>query len=228
MTLEEPTFRCLGDRALRMQFGRRIAPEVSRRVRALLHALAQTQPSGVVDLLPGYLSLVIVYDPCVISVSGLKTRLRKILAGLRHFNLPEPKTIKIPVVYGGDYGPDLQFVAEVNGIRPAEVIETHSQTPYEVFMIGFTPGFPYMGEIAERIAAPRRKSPRTRVPKGSVGIAQRQTGIYPVESPGGWQIIGRTPLSLFDPRGRPPGLLEIGDRVVFYAIDEREYMHWNP
>lgn len=228
MTTEGPILRPMGDRALLVQFGRRIDPEVSRRVRALLHGLSQIRPAGIVDLLPGYLNLAIVYDPLVVSFSGLKTCLNKLLAELSHVEIPEPKTIRIPVVYGGEYGPDIEFVAEYNGISPAEVIESHAEVAYEVYMIGFTPGFPYMGEIAATIAAPRRSSPRTRVPRGSVGIAQRQTGIYPVESPGGWQIIGRTPLVLFDPWDQPPGLLEIGDRVIFYAIDSQEYRNWRP
>lgn len=228
MTLEKPTFRPVGDRALRVQFGRRIDSGVSRRVRRFLYGLSQCRLAGIVDLLPGYLNLVIVYDPLIVSFSGLKTRLNKILDQLHHFEIPEPKTVRIPVVYGGEYGPDLEFVAECNGISPEAVIETHTGEPYEVYMIGFTPGFPYMGEVAERIAAPRRASPRTRVPRGSVGIAQRQTGVYPVESPGGWQIIGRTPITLFDPEAKSPGLLEIGDRVVFYRIDEQEYANWSP
>lgn len=228
MNRNTATLRPVGDRALRVQFGRRIDPDTSQRVRALFHGLTQSRIPGIVDLLPGYVNLLIVYDPLRVSYSGLKTRVNKVLAELDRFEIPPPNTVRIPVVYGGRYGPDIGFVADHNGIAPAQVIETHAGVPYRVYMIGFTPGFPYMGEIAEQIAAPRRRSPRTRVPRGSVGIAQRQTGIYPVESPGGWQIIGRTPLTLFDPRRQPPGLLEIGDRVVFEPIDEQEYDKWSP
>ena len=228
MTSEAPMIRAVGDRALRVQFGRRIDPAVSHRVRSLFHGLSQSQIAGIVDLLPGYLNLVVVYDPLQISFSGLKTRIRKVLAELDHFDIPAPNTIRVPVVYGGDFGPDLAFVADHNGISPEQVIETHAGVPYEVYMIGFTPGFPYMGQIDARIAAPRRRSPRIRVPRGSVGIAQRQTGIYPVESPGGWQIIGRTPVVLFDPERQPPGLLEIGDRVIFEPMEAEEYVHWSP
>jgi inhibitor of KinA len=134
--------------------------------------------------------------------------------------------VKIPVVYGGEYGPDLQLVAQYHNLTPREVIDFHTRPAYRVYMIGFTPGFPYLGEVLDAIATPRRETPRTLVPKGSVGIAQRQTGIYPVDSPGGWQIIGWTPVKLFDPFGIPPSHLVMGDRVQFHAITAQEASQW--
>ncbi len=128
----------------------------------------------------------------------------------------------MPVFYGGEYGPDLEGVAGHLGISTDEVIRLHTETMYRVYMIGFTPGYPYMGELPAALAVPRRSTPRTRVPKGSVGIAQRQTGIYSVESPGGWQIIGWTPIELFDPTRQLPSLLEMGDRVKFEAVRQVE------
>ena len=140
--------------------------------------------------------------------------------------MPEPKTFEIPVAYGGGYGPDLKWVAEYHQLTTEEVVRLHSETVYQVYMIGFTPGYPYLGELPAAIATPRRETPRTAVPKGSVAIAQRQTGIYPVESPGGWQIIGRTPFSLFNPDASPPVPLKMGDQVKFVPINAEEYMRW--
>ncbi len=139
---------------------------------------------------------------------------------------PKPVTHRIPLAYGGESGPDLAWVADFHGISPEEVVQLHSQTVYRVYMIGFTPGFPYMGELPEALDTPRRESPRTHIPRGSVGIAQRQTGIYPVVSPGGWQIIGRTPVRLFDAAGDPPAKLGMGDQVEFYPVDEEELKRW--
>jgi len=130
------------------------------------------------------------------------------------------------VVYGSEYGPDLEWVAGYHGITPDEVIRLHTEHTYHVYMIGFMPGFPYMGELPKSLITPRRETPRTVVPRGSVALAQGQTGIYSTQSPGGWQIIGRTPLALFEPGKWPPALLEMGDRVKFFAIDEEEIADW--
>jgi inhibitor of KinA len=132
------------------------------------------------------------------------------------------------VVYGGEYGPDLEWVAGYHNRSAEEIVDFHIQPTYRVYMIGFTPGYPYLGEVLDNIVTPRRETPRTRVPKGSVGIAQKQTGIYSVDSPGGWQIIGWTPVTLFDPQRQPPSLLMMGDRVQFFAITEKEAARWQP
>jgi KipI family sensor histidine kinase inhibitor len=160
----------------------------------------------------------VVFDPLAIFPRELMNRLATIAGQDDDSGLPPAKRISVPVFYGGEHGPDLQWVAGHLGISTDDVIRLHTQTIYRVYMIGFTPGYPYMGELPEALAVPRRSTPRTRVPKGSVGIAQRQTGIYPVESPGGWQIIGWTPVELFDPARRRPVLLEMGDRVKFEAV----------
>jgi KipI family sensor histidine kinase inhibitor len=137
--------------------------------------------------------------------------------------LVAPRLVEIPTLYGGEFGPDLGDVAEHNGISDAEVIKIHSGADYLVYMMGFLPGFPYLGGMSERIATPRLKTPRSAIPAGSVAIAERQTGIYPVESPGGWRIIGRTPISLFDPSREPPVEIEPGDYLRFVQVDESEY-----
>ena len=211
-------FRCMGDRSLLVEIGDTVSPEVNRRVQRLLLRLEQAHLPGVRELAPGYRSLLVIFDPLTVAPDELKARIREVMAQPEAGGVPPSKRITIPVFYGGDYGPDLDEVAAHLGIAPAEVVRRHSAPVYRVYMIGFTPGYPYMGELPADLAVPRRATPRTKVPKGSVGIAQRQTGIYPVESPGGWQIIGWTPIELFDPRRRLPALLEMGDEVRFDAV----------
>ena len=145
---------------------------------------------------------------------------------MEDIHIPEPKTIEIPVVYGGDYGPDLEWVAQYHKMSMKEVIHLHTETIYRVYMIGFTPGHPYMAELPNALITPRRETPRTSVIRGSVAIAKNQTVIYPVESPGGLHILGRTPLTLFNPSKSPPALLEIGDLVKFFSIEKEEFKQW--
>jgi len=135
----------------------------------------------------------------------------------------QPEIVEIPVCYGGEYGPDLGFVAEHNGLSQEEVIKIHSEGRYLTYMVGFAPGFPYLGGLSEKIAAPRKESPRLKIPEGTVGIAGNQTGVYPITTPGGWQLIGRTPFRLFHPGKNPPTLLKAGNIVVFKPISEQEY-----
>lgn len=228
MEFEQPKFRAMGDRALLVELGGDINREVNRRVRMLYFSLIDRKLGGVVELIPSYAALLIVFDPLKMSLVGLKTGILRLMETADPSRIPEPKTVRIPVVYGEDFGPDLLWLAEFHRMTPDDVIRYHSGITYHVYMIGFTPGFPYMGEVPIEIATPRRDTPRTRVPQGSVGIAQRQTGIYPVTSPGGWQIIGRTPVMLFDPAAWPPTPLEIGDAVNFYPIEMETYENWQP
>ena len=211
-------FRPMGDRSFLVELGEVIAPDVNRRVQQLMQRLQQACLPGVVELAPGYRSLLVVFDPLRIAPGDLKARVLEAAARPDHLNDLPAKRITVPVFYGGEYGPDLEAVADGVGLAPEEVIRLHTEPLYRVYMIGFTPGYPYMGELPKALAVPRRSTPRTRVPKGSVGIAQRQTGIYPVESPGGWHIIGWTPLELFDPTRRTPSLVEMGDQVKFDAV----------
>jgi KipI family sensor histidine kinase inhibitor len=163
----------------------------------------------------------------ILPVDELKKRLIRLEEELKQTSFPDPKLTKIPVLYGGTYGPDLEGVARHLQISPEEVVRLHCSKPYFIYMIGFMPGFPYMGELPDTLITPRLKTPRLSVPAGSVAIAQKQTGIYPMESPGGWQIIGRTPIKLFDPEKDPPALLQMGDLVQFYPISEKEFKEWN-
>ena len=226
MLFEHPAYRIMGDRALLVDLGDEISPLVNKKVGELFLCLKNNRVEGVVETVPGYRSLLVVYDPLKINLSALKERLNKLHTTIDRSEIPKPRTLEIPVVYGGECGPDLNWVAEYHKLSPEEVVRFHTGTTYQVYMIGFTPGFAYMGQLPEAIATPRRETPRTAVPRGSVGIAQSQTGVYPVESPGGWQIIGRTLLRLFDPEKWPPTPLEMGDLVKFLSIKEEEMARW--
>ena len=223
----QPEIRPLGDRGLLVELGADIDPAVNRRVQRLHRLILREKLWGVVESVPAYASLLVVYDPLRAAPEALKRRLRGLCA-LEDDGIvePAPQVVEIPVVYGGEGGPDLDGVAAYHGLPPEEVIRLHSATVYRVYMIGFTPGFPYMGELPRALDTPRRETPRTRIPKGSVAIAQRQTGIYPVVSPGGWQIIGHTPVELFDPRAACPSLLAMGDAVRFKPVSAREAAQW--
>ena len=226
MLYDKFQYRIMGDRSVLVELGDEISPEVNRRVRELSVILTENPIEGVIETVPAYRSLLIVYDPLNLEIATLQHRIENIQKKIGGIQIPEPKTMEIPVVYGGEYGPDMEWVARYHNIRVEEVIQFHTGTTYQVYMIGFMPGFPYMGELPEGLATPRRETPRTVIPQGSVAIAQRQTGIYPVESPGGWQILGRTPLKLFNPLHSPPTLLEMGDLVKFFSIGEKEFKQW--
>lgn len=228
MLYDDPIFRLMGDRSLLVELGDEISPAVNQAVQELFTALDIYPIDGVKELVPGYRSLMVVYDPLTISPVVLKRTIGATYDHLNQTELPEPRTIDIPIVYGGEQGPDLENVAQYHQITPQEVVDYHTRPVYRVYMIGFTPGYPYLGEVPDAIATPRHKTPRILVPKGSVGIAQKQTGIYSVDSPGGWQIIGWTPLDLFDPQTQPPSLLMMGDRVRFQAITAQEASQWQP
>jgi inhibitor of KinA len=223
-----PHYRTMGDRSLLVELGGEISPATNGLVQDLLLRLEAAAITGVRELSPGYRSLLVTYDPLVISPLELQSRITSIAGGTGLFSATAVRPVTVPVVYGGAGGPDLDTVAAHLRIGVEEVIRLHTGTTYRVYMIGFMPGYPYMGELPAALAMPRRRTPRTRVPKGSVGIAQRQTGIYPVESPGGWQIIGWTPIELFDPHRDPPSLLNMGDNVKFEAIRPEEAETWRP
>jgi KipI family sensor histidine kinase inhibitor len=226
MLYDSPIFRLMGDRSLLVELGDEISPSVNQSVQELFVALDMHKCDGIKELVPSYRSLLVIYDPFRISALDLERKINDLYQGLNHSQLPVPRTIEIPVVYGGNRGPDLASVAQYHRLTPQEVTDFHTRPTYRVYMIGFTPGYPYLGEVPTAIATPRRETPRIFVPRGSVGIAQKQTGIYSVDSPGGWQIIGWTPVNLFDPQGQPPSLLMMGDRVHFQAITAEEASQW--
>jgi KipI family sensor histidine kinase inhibitor len=222
MLYSKPKFRIIGDRGLLVELGDGISRQINQKVRRLFIGLKGHELKGIKELVPGYRSLMVVYDPLVSSLSSLKSQIIDIWDTVDDAQLPSPRIVEIPVAYGDEFGPDLEWVASYLKMTAEEVIRLHTQPTYQVYMIGFMPGYPYMGEVVDSLVTPRRDTPRTHVMQGSVGIAQKQTGIYPVTSPGGWQIIGRTPIRLFDPQKNPPSFLEMGDQVKFYAISAKE------
>lgn len=213
-----PRIQPLGDSAAVIEFGDHISLETNSTVHALASLLAEQPPAGLIEWLPTYAALTIYYDPLVLNYSDVEQWLSQRVGSLIATQSQSARLIEVPVIYGGEFGPDLDFVAQHHGLTTDEVIRLHTEREYHLFMLGFTPGFPYLGELDDRIATPRLESPRLRVPAGSVGIAARQTGIYPVESPGGWRIIGRTSLKLFELDRTPPFLIGAGDRVKFIAV----------
>ena len=219
----ETQYRPAGDRGLLVEYGAGIDPEVNRKVRSMAAVLKIYRPDGVDEVIPTYRSLLVVYDPLRTDADDLRRALSDLEARIGEIRIPEPATVSIPVCYGGEFGPDIKFVAEAHGLTQEEVIRLHTGPAYPIYMIGFTPGFPFLGGLPERLHTPRLETPRTRVPEGSVGIANAQTGIYPVASPGGWRLIGRTPLKLFDPDPESPFLYQAGDRIQFAPISEEEF-----
>jgi inhibitor of KinA len=222
----------LGDRAVLIGLGDAIREETHRLVRAVCVRLEERPVPGMTEYVPAYASVAVHYDPGLVAGAGpgagdlpferMAAALRALLAEVRTEELPAPRTVEIPVCYGGEWGPDLDDVARHHGLAADEVVRLHTGGDYRVYLLGFAPGFPYLGGLPERIATPRRATPRTRVPARSVGIGGGQTGIYPMESPGGWHLIGRTPLRLFAPEREPPALLRMGDRVRFRAVTPDE------
>jgi KipI family sensor histidine kinase inhibitor len=212
-----------GDRGLVVEFGNTITLEINAAVRALALALERARVPGIRELVPTYRSLGVEYDPAEIAWEALTDRIRILVERLDPGGLPPARVVEIPTCYGGEFGPDLPDVAAHTGLTPDEVIRLHSQTQYPVYMIGITAGFAYLGGLPEALHTPRLTSPRTRVPKGSVAIGGGQTGAYAEETPGGWRLIGRTPVPLFDPLRDPPTPVLPGDRVHFVPIDLAEY-----
>jgi len=209
-----------GDSALVVEFPERIDAEVNARVVALTEAIEGERIGGIRDVVPTFRSVAIYFDPLRTDVDRLSERLERAAADAHAAATIAREPLRVPVSYGGAAGPDLEEVARHAGMTEAEVIMLHAAPVYRVYMLGFVPGFAYMGTVDPRIAAPRRSTPRLRVPSGSVGIAGGQTGIYPSELPGGWQLIGRTPLKTFDPSRAEPCLLKAGDSVQFYPITQ--------
>jgi len=233
-TAPDQTFRIyyLSEQVLTIEFGQEIAEHIFLKVHGFNNLLNRQPFPGFVTTVPAYATLTVYYDVIKVAAANMAGMdcFEKVSAYLTMLanaqkNMPAlgGDAITIPVCYGGDFGPDIDEVAVLNQISAQEVIQLHSAATYLVYMVGFVPGFAYMGGIDEKLATPRKTTPRKAVPAGSVGIAGRQTGIYPLQSPGGWQIIGQTPLKLFDAHRPQPPLLKAGDRVVFKPIDQLEF-----
>lgn len=219
------TYQPFGDRALLLQWEQSIDPIVNAQVTHLNRAIESAEMVGVQYCLPAYCSLTIGYEPKQISYHNLCESIASIIAGLGALiaSSSENRKITIPVCYENQYAPDLAWLADHTKVSPEQLIELHTSTSFRVYMLGFMPGFPYLGILPKALEAPRKETPRLRVPAGAVALAGLQTGIYPIESPGGWQIIGRTPWKIFDPEREEPFLLQVGDEVCFEAIDEKAF-----
>lgn len=212
-----------GETAVSIELGNVIDRTVNRKVNLLYRRIKASELPGIVDLIPTYRSLFILYDPWLCSYERLLSAVEECLGFPCASGEEEMRMVEIPVCYGGELGPDLDAVAALHNLDVQETIELHCAPIYHVYMIGFTPGFPYLGGLDERLYTPRREEPRKKVPPGSVGIADKQTGIYSVESPGGWHLLGRTPLRMFDLNRDRPFFLEPGDAVKFEPIAEEEF-----
>jgi inhibitor of KinA len=211
----KPRLLPAGDRALLIEFADEIDDGVNDRVHALCHAVRAQNRSEIIDLVPAYSTILVCYDSDRISFDEMCAFLRSTLESPESYTPPKTCLVEIPTRYGGEFGPDLGFVSQRSGLTEAQVVDLHASVTYRVYLTGFSPGFAYLGSVPEKIAVPRLEMPRTRVPAGSVGIAGRQTGIYPGESPGGWRLIGRIALTLFDANRDSPALLQPGDHVHF-------------
>jgi len=226
-----------GDNAIMIELGNEINPKILDKITLISNFLDSQQLDWLIEYIPAYTTITIFYDPfklvatdgtCISPFQLVADVITQLLGRLPKKKNTENRLVEIPVCYGGEYGPDLTEVAAVNGLSIEEVIRIHSSAEYLVYMIGFAPGFPYIGGMSEKIATPRKATPRLKIPAGSVGIAGKQTGVYPLETPGGWQLIGRTPVRLFDPDKESPSLLKTGDKIrfkpitpeAFFAIEE--------
>lgn len=205
----------LGDSALLVELGDEIDATINQRVHALAALINVSPLDGVIETVPAYATLLIHYDPLILTYAKIRKWLRVKLSHIENANSRKPRQLEVPVRYGGKYGVDLEFVADYHRLRVEDVIRIHSGKIYTIYMMGFTPGFPYMGKLDDAIATPRLDTPRTYVPAGTVAIAGSQTGIYPIDSPGGWRLIGHTSLRLFDPESESPFLFSPGDEVKF-------------
>ncbi len=212
-----------GDKAIVLEFGNEISREVNLLARKMYYCVNNKNIEGIEEIVPTYCSLIIYYNPQKATYANLVQQLKNLEKSVTEIILPIAYVTEIPVLYGGEYGPDLEFVAKHNKLSIKEVIKIHTQKEYFIYMLGFSPGFAYLGGMSDKIAAPRLEKPRIKVLGGSVGIAGEQTGIYPIESPGGWQIIGRSPVKLFDPQKEPPFLLKSGNYIKFCPIDWEQF-----
>ena len=214
-----------GEQAMVIEFGDKIDQEINIKVHRFAKLLADLKDDRIIEIVPTYRSLLVQFDLARIKREELADIVHKSLASMKdgEEDSSPRKIVYVPVCYGGEFGPDMNFVMEHTKLPAEEIIAIHTGTPYLVYMLGFTAGFPYLGGMSEKIATPRLKTPRTKIPAGSVGIAGSQTGLYPIESPGGWQLIGRTPIKAFSPQSENPFMFAAGDYLQFRAVSRNEY-----
>lgn len=219
---KQPKILPVGDKAIVVEFGDEISVECNNKVLSLYKNITSNKEPYIISSIPTYRSLLIKYDPLEISYPELIEEINEKLKQQKDLDI-KPKVMEIPVKYGGDFGPDIEYVAKHNNISIDEVIKLHTKPLYRIYMIGFTMGFAYLGGMSSKVETPRLEKPRTKIPAGSVGIAGKQTGIYPVESPGGWRLIGKTPVKLYDPYREDPILVKPGNYIKFVEISEDDF-----
>ncbi len=220
---EDARFQWASDQSLLVYFGQKITLQAHQQVRKLLRLLELEPVAGIRNLHPAYRSLLVKFNGLRLRHDEVEAILRRYLERLEGIKLPRPRRVEIPVCYGGEFGPDLAEVCAIHGLTPAQVVELHASTEYLVYFLGFVPGFAYLGELPEALVTPRLVVPRRRVPAGSVGIAGNQTGVYPFATPGGWRLIGRTPVAMFRVEREGFSLLAIGDRMRFAPISAERF-----
>lgn len=215
----------VGDQSVTIYFDNKISPDINLRVHKISQKINDDKESWLIDVVPAYNSLNVIYDLNLIQSKQVKKYLSKIILSNKTLtkNNKTSNIIKIPVKYGGNEGPDLEYVADFCKLSSEEIIKIHTSEIYLVYMTGFSPGFPYLGELDPRIHCPRLDNPRIKVDSGSVGLAGSQTGIYSIDSPGGWRIIGRTPIKLFDLEKKDPFYISPGMRIKFFNVDLKNY-----
>ena len=216
-------FCAVSDQSLLVYLGGEIGLTAHHRVLRLLRLLQKQPPTWLRNVQPAYTSLMLTFDLHQVDHAEVEATIRQYATRAKAIRLSKPRTLVIPVCYGGEFGPDLAFIAKIHGLKPSKVISLHSSRTYHAYFLGFAPGFAYLGDVAEQIATPRLDNPRKEVPPGSVGIAGRQTAVYPFCTPGGWRLIGRTPVEVFLPNRKPVGLISIGDKVKFRPISHQEF-----
>lgn len=222
--MEEIKILTAGDSSLLIEFGQEISPKINQKITSTVQLMKEQHIEGVVDIIPAFCSLLINYDPRVIGYEELKERMKNLVKVDVKSQAGKKRIFEIPVCYGGEYGPDIENIANHAGLSVDEVIKIHSSRDYLIYMLGFLPGFTYLGGLDERIHTPRLANPRLKIRAGSVGIGGSQTGIYPLESPGGWQLMGMTPVKTYDPEREVPILVEVGDYIRFVPVTEDEYL----
>jgi KipI family sensor histidine kinase inhibitor len=214
----------VGEDALMVYLGETVDERTCARVQAAVNAIEEALGDELIDLVPSYASVLVLYDPLRVDHVRIARRVRTVLQRLSDQALPEGRCVSLPVFYSPEAGADLEALAERANLSVEDVIALHAGIEYRVYAIGFAPGFAYLGQVDERIAAPRLATPRTRVPRGAVAIADRQTAVYPAASPGGWNLVGLCPVTLFDPRRDPPMPVAVGDRVRFEPVTRERFL----